>query len=53
MLQKELKKKENLYKDSIDEYEKLRFRHCSVVQELEGLKEVQRRVRKNITIYVS
>lgn len=45
MLQNELKKKENLYKDMIDEYEKLRFRHCSVVQELDGLKEVYKRVR--------
>lgn len=46
MLQKELKKKENLYKDLIDEYENLRFRHCSVLQELEGLKEVHKRVSK-------
>lgn len=52
MLQNELKKKENLYKDLIDEYEKLRFRHCSVVQEMEGLKEVYKRVRIIITFVV-
>lgn len=44
MLQKELQKKEDMYKDMIDEYEKLRFRHCSVVQELEGSREVQKKV---------
>lgn len=48
MLQNELKKKENLYKDLIDEYEKLRFRHCSVVQEIDGLKEIYRRVSEII-----
>ncbi|KAJ8935889.1 hypothetical protein NQ314_012605 [Rhamnusium bicolor] len=47
MLQEEIKKVENLYKKSIDDYEKLRFIHCTTVQELSNLKEIHKKV--NIT----
>ncbi|CAH1100001.1 unnamed protein product [Psylliodes chrysocephalus] len=44
MLQTELKKKEGLYRNAIDEHEKLRFMHCSVVQDYTNLKEIHKKL---------
>ncbi|XP_018569764.1 uncharacterized protein LOC108909817 [Anoplophora glabripennis] len=47
MLQGEIKKLEERYKTSIDDYELLRFKYCTVVQELSNLKEIQKKIEKS------
>lgn len=47
MLQAEIKKLEERYKASIDDYELLRFKYCTVVQELSNLREIQKKVKMN------
>ncbi|CAG9824648.1 unnamed protein product [Phaedon cochleariae] len=44
MLQREIQKIQNLYKSSIDDYEKLRFIHCSTVHDYSSLKEIYRKI---------
>ncbi|KAJ8922034.1 hypothetical protein NQ315_008674 [Exocentrus adspersus] len=47
MLQEEVKKMEQRYKTSIDDYESLRFKYCTVVQELSNLKEIHKKLEKS------
>ncbi|KAJ8973021.1 hypothetical protein NQ317_012626 [Molorchus minor] len=42
MLQGEIQKLENKYKKSIDDYEKLRYVHCTTLQELTSLNEINK-----------
>ncbi|KAG5895202.1 hypothetical protein JTB14_035374 [Gonioctena quinquepunctata] len=46
MSQKEIQKLQNLYKNSIDEYEKLRFTYCSLVQDFTNLKHIYKKVEE-------
>lgn len=47
MLQEQLGKLEQLYKKHLDEYQDLRFKYCSTVQELSNLKKICEKVVKD------
>lgn len=45
MLQQQLKKLEELYKQHLDEHQEVRYKYCTTVQELKNLKTICGKVR--------
>nr|CAH7744815.1 unnamed protein product [Callosobruchus chinensis] len=52
MLQNEVKKIENLYRNLIDEYEKLRYQHCCALQELSSIRTTYQKLEEENERYV-
>ncbi|VEN52704.1 unnamed protein product [Callosobruchus maculatus] len=47
MLQNEVKKIENLYRNLIDDYEKLRYQHCCALQELNSIRTTYQKLEED------
>nr|CAI5831621.1 unnamed protein product [Callosobruchus analis] len=52
MLQNEVKKIENLYRNLIDEYEKLRYQHCCALQELGAIRTTYQKLEEENERYI-